>query len=247
MSLPIKVSPEFRIIAHRGASAYAPENTAAAFRLAHEMGVNEVELDTQLTVDGQVALCHDHDLSRYGYGHRIVEEMEWAELAALDMGSWFSPYLFAGERMMRLDDMFGAYGDRFVYHVEIKGAVAGLPAAVRDAIERHGLRDNSIVTSFSYDALAAMRAIDSSMRMGWLVREVDDDVLDKARALRLYQICPQAAHVSPEQVTLTRGAVAEVRAWGLSGDRSEVQTLVQRVLDTGCDGMTLDWPDWVSV
>ena len=64
MTLPIPCPQGFRIIAHRGASAYAPENTAAAFRLAHEIGVNEVETDAQLTTDGEVVLCHDTDPGR---------------------------------------------------------------------------------------------------------------------------------------------------------------------------------------
>ena len=57
--LPIPVPPDFRIIAHRGASAYAPENTKPAFGFAQRMGISEVELDTQLSADGMVVLCHD--------------------------------------------------------------------------------------------------------------------------------------------------------------------------------------------
>ncbi len=247
MSLPIKVPAGFRIIAHRGASAYAPENTSAAFRLAHEIGVHELELDAQLSMDGEIALCHDRELTRYLQGRSVVEEMVWSELAALDMGSWFSPHLYGGERMLRLDDLFAAYGERFVYHVELKGAAAGLPAAVHACIGRYGLQDACIITSFSYDSLAAMRAIDETVHMGWLVREMDDDVLDKARELELYQLCPQAAHVTSEQVALASEVVPEVRAWGMSGERREVMALIQRVLDAGCDGMTIDWPDWVTV
>src|SRR5690554_4570511 len=121
MVLPIPVPPHFRIIAHRGASAYAPENTHAAFSLTKRMGVTEGELDTQLTLDGTIALCHDGTLERYGHGPRVVEQMEWAELAELDMGSWFSPFLFGGERMITLDDLFATYSTDFTYHVEIKG------------------------------------------------------------------------------------------------------------------------------
>ena len=134
MTLPITVPSGFRIIAHRGASAYAPENTAAAFTLAHEIGVDEVETDAQLTPDGEVVLCHDRALARYGHGDAVVEETPWAKLAALDMGSWFSPHLYGGERMWRLDDLFSAYGDRFTYHVELKGAAAGLAAEAHACI-----------------------------------------------------------------------------------------------------------------
>jgi len=251
MTLPIRVPPEFRIIAHRGASAYAPENTEPAFRLAAEMGVVEVELDAQLTTDGEIALCHDRDLSRYGHGPRVVEEMSWPELCTLDMGAWFSPHLYGGVRMIRLDDLFAAYGDRLIYHVEIKGAAPDLPAAVHAAILRHGLAERCFVTSFSSNSLAAMRAIDEHMRLGWLVHEVDHAALELARDLRLFQLCPAAAMVTRDQVTQARAVAPEVRAWGLSGqtahgERGEVMALIQRVLAVGCDGMTINWPDWIA-
>jgi glycerophosphoryl diester phosphodiesterase len=249
--LPIRVSSRFRIIAHRGASAYAPENTRAAFDLAARMGVAEVELDTQLTADGEIALCHDATLARYGHGDRMVESMSWAELAGLDMGSWFSPFLFRGERMLTLDQLFAAYGDRFTYHVEIKGKVPALPAAVHGAIARHGLVDHVVVTSFRYDSLIALRELDATLRLGWLTQAIDADALEKARSARLYQLCPAAARVTAEQVVAARAVVAEVRAWGVQGEKvptqgADVIALIRRVLDAGCDGMTINWPDWAQ-
>ncbi len=244
MSLPIPVPAAFRIIAHRGASAYAPENTAPAFRLAAAMGADEVELDAQLAADDEIVLCHDRDLSRYGHGARVVEEMSWPELSALDMGAWFSPYLFGGERMLRLEDLFALFGDQLTYHIEIKGAASGLPAAIHAAILRHGLAERCIVTSFSAAALGAMRAIDRNLRLGWLVREIDACALAQARDLGLFQLCPAAQSVTAQQVAQARDVTPEVRAWGLS-ERGEVLALIQRVLDAGCDGMTINWPDWV--
>jgi glycerophosphoryl diester phosphodiesterase len=248
--LPIPVPPTFRIIAHRGASAYAPENTFAAFDLAQRMGVTEVELDTQLTVDGKIALCHDGTLERYGHGARVVEQMQWDELAALDMGSWFSPFLFANERMITLDDLFEKHTRNFTYHVEIKGKAAELPAAVHASIERHNLRDHCIITSFRYDALVAMRELDSTIRMGWLIREIDDEAIEKAKALNLYQLCPIAKAVNADMVAQARQVVSEVRAWGLQGEtisrhNAELIDLIHQVVDSGCDGMTINWPDWV--
>ena len=250
MSLPIPVPAAFRIIAHRGASAYAPENTAPAFRLAAAMGADEVELDAQLTTDGEIVLCHDRDLTRYGHGARVVEEMSWPELSALDMGAWFSPYLYGGERMLRLEDLFALFGDQLTYHVEIKGAAADLPAAVHAAIQRHGLAERCIVTSFSVAALAAMRAIDRNMRLGWLVKQIDEAAQAQARDLGLFQLCPAAETVTAQQVAQARDVTPEVRAWGLSGctthgAHGEVLALIRRVLDAGCDGMTINWPDWV--
>ncbi|MCC6454128.1 MAG: hypothetical protein IT328_04245 [Caldilineaceae bacterium] len=248
--LPIPVPPHFRIIAHRGASAYTPENTHAAFELTKRMGINEIELDTQLTLDGEIALCHDSTLERYGHGPRLVEEMQWAELAGLDMGSWFSPFLYAGERMITLDDLFTTYGQAFTYHVEIKGKAAGLEAAVHAAIQRHHLRDHCFVTSFRYDALVAMRELDAGLRLGWLVREIDSSAVAQAKAIGLHQLCPIAKSVTPQQVTQARKEVSEVRAWGLQGESTqnhaaELIRLIHQVVDSGCDGMTINWPDWV--
>ena len=79
MKLPIKVPRDFRIIAHRGASGYAPENTLAAFRLAEKMGVKEVELDVWLSKDNHIVLCHDGALDRYGYPGLHVKDLQLDE------------------------------------------------------------------------------------------------------------------------------------------------------------------------
>jgi glycerophosphoryl diester phosphodiesterase len=244
------VPAHFRIIAHRGASAYAPENTHAAFGLAARMGITEIELDTQLTTDGQVALCHDSTLARYGHGPRSVETMRWVELAVLDMGCWFSPFLFGDERMITLDDLFATYGANFTYHVEIKGKAAALPAAVHATLLRHDLREQCVVTSFQRDALVAMRGLDANIRLGWLVDTIDDHALATAHELQLFQLCPRAKFVDAAMVNSARSVVAEVRAWGVQGEsvrhhQAELLALITQVVASGCDGMTTNWPDWV--
>jgi glycerophosphoryl diester phosphodiesterase len=246
MILPIKVPPNFRIIAHRGASAYAPENTAPAFQLAVRMGIREVELDTQLTPDGEVALCHDTTLERYGHGNAVVEEMPWPVLATLDMGSWFPPFFFKGERMMTLDHLFEQFGDSFIYHVELKGKAVGLPEATHRCIERHNLAQQCFITSFSDKALASMRDINPALRLGWLVETINETTLLRAKELNLFQLCPRANQIDREAVNLARQTVAEVRAWGINGFSLEVLRLIHQVLQVGCDGMTINWPDWVS-
>jgi glycerophosphoryl diester phosphodiesterase len=216
MQIPVRVPAEFTIIAHRGASAYAPENTFPAFDLALRMGRPHVELDTQLSTDGRVALCHDTTLTRYGHGDREIESLSWAEtLSHLDMGAWFSPYLFAQTPMLTLDRLFDHYGDRLFYHVEIKGKASGLPQAVHRLITQYDLHASCIVTSFSYGALEVMRELDDAMRLGWLIRDITPQAVEQAAALSLFQLCPLAANVTGEQVSQARQAVAQVRAWGL--------------------------------
>ena len=76
----IRLPEHFRAIAHRGASGLAPENTLAAFALAAELGATDVELDVQLSKDGEVFLCHDDTLDRYGYPGNRLPRMTAAEI-----------------------------------------------------------------------------------------------------------------------------------------------------------------------
>ena len=244
--LPITVPDNFRIIAHRGASAYAPENTRAAIKLAVEMGVFEVEVDAQLSTDGQVVLCHDWKLERYGHGPKMVEQMSSSELLSLDMGSWFSPYFYRGEGMLTLKELFSTYGDAMTYHVELKGLAAGLPRAVSDLIKGHQLRDCCVVTSFSFDFLMVFRELDPEIPLGWLVSKINNEVYKRAGEARLSCLCPRADLVTPSLVEQMHALAIEVRAWRLEGSCEEVVRVVRNLVDSGCDGVTIDWPDWFT-
>jgi len=242
----IPVPATFRIIAHRGASAYAPENTLKAFALARDMGVGEVETDAQLTTDGEVVLCHDSTLARYGHGDLWVESLSSQELLALDMGAWYSPYLFADTPILTLDQLLGEFKDELVYHIELKGAAVGLAAAVDASVTRHGLSSNVIYTSFSFIQLERMREVAADARMGWLVEDFDDETLARARDLQLFQLCPRADRITEELVVKGKEVVSEIRAWGMRGGAVELRALIAQVSRCGCDGMTINWPDWAK-
>ena len=243
---PIQAPPDFRIIAHRGASGYAPENTVPAFDLARKMGAVEIKTDTQLTTDGTVILCHDLNLDRLGHPGVVVESSSIDALRPLDLGSWFSPHLYGGTAIMTLAELFERYGDAFVYHVELKGKVETLPDAVCDVIRSAGMEEHCIITSFAYQHLARMRKIDSDCRLGWLVGEVGEEECDRAREIGLLQLCPRAGSVTNEMVEHSRTVVEEVRAWGLGGSGQQVADLIHRILAAGCDGATINWPDWIT-
>ena len=244
---PIEIPSDFRIIAHRGASGYAPENTMSAFALAKELGATEVELDTQLSTDGIVVICHDTTLERYGHGTAIVEELSSEVLLQFDMGSWFSPE-FRGERIPTLEQLFARFERDFVYHIELKGMVADLPQSVHDVAERMGVLENSIFTSFSLDQLVRMREVSKHCRLGWLVvdEHFDERIYQKARELELFQLCPRVDVITETMVRAGHSLVEEIRVWGLKGEPRHVRDLVRRAVDSGCDGMTINWPDWAK-
>ena len=76
------------VIAHRGYTAVAPENTLAAFRLGWESGADGVECDVHLTADGQVVCIHDYDTKRVSEQNRVVATTAWDDLRGLDVGGW---------------------------------------------------------------------------------------------------------------------------------------------------------------
>src|SRR5438552_1390463 len=91
-------------IAHRGASARAPENTYASFAAALDLGVDAIELDCQLSADGELVVIHDETLDRTTSGLGPVGAKTYHELAALDAGAWWDPR-HRGERIPRLADV----------------------------------------------------------------------------------------------------------------------------------------------
>jgi glycerophosphoryl diester phosphodiesterase len=121
-----------------------------------------------------------------------------------------------------------------------------LPEAVYRIIAAQGLQSRCIVTSFAYEALVTMRSLDPMLRLGWLVDTIDPLVLVKAKDISLFQICPHAGEIDREVVAKAHEVVPEVRVWGLTGKSPQVLKLILKAIDSGCDGITINWPDWVS-
>jgi glycerophosphoryl diester phosphodiesterase len=110
---------DVRVIAHRGASGYAPENTLAAFRLARALGADAFELDCTTTADGEVVVLHDDTVDRTTNGTGRVDELTLDELRRLDAGTWLDPR-FAAERIPTLAEALAEAGDGLGVYVEIK-------------------------------------------------------------------------------------------------------------------------------
>jgi glycerophosphoryl diester phosphodiesterase len=242
LKLPIKVPTGFHVIAHRGASGYAPENTLAAFRLAEHMGCVEIEFDIQFSKDRNLIICHDRALDRYGYPGMRVEDLTLDELLLLDMGSWFSPYLYGGEPMLTLEQLLEIFRDRFIYHVEIKVPSEGIVAKLLSTIKNHGTDDQTIITSFDFDALREVQSQAPEMRVGWLVSRdgLSGDNLARASKAGFFQICPRADEMDREKVNAAHAWISEVRAHSVTGLMEMLQAI-----DAGCDGLTINWPDWL--
>jgi len=153
------------VIAHRGFSGRAPENTLIAVREAIAIGAHMAEIDVTLSADDHIVVIHDETLDRTTNGRGLVSEFTLAELKKLDAGSWFSPQ-FAGEPIPTLDEILSETHERILLNVEIKAEAVdrGVTAKVAAAIRARGMVDETVVSSFSPTALEQMREIAPEIR-----------------------------------------------------------------------------------
>lgn len=153
-----------QVIAHRGASAHAPENTLAAFRRARELGAHWVELDVSLSADDVPVIVHDDTLDRTTSLAGPVRSATVAQLAAADAGSWFHPD-FAGEPVPTLAAAFALFARiGLSVNVEIKPVATAaermaLCEAVRAALDMRPSGVDVVISSFDPEALVLMRAL----------------------------------------------------------------------------------------
>lgn len=155
------------IIGHRGASASAPENTLAAFRLALENGADGIEFDVRLTADGVPVVIHDDNLQRTGATRKRVSDLSLAELKQIDVGSWFSRS-FAAERIPTLEELMKLVdGSSAILYLEMKSDPAQLPQLVNaccTALKGSSLKNRVIVECFNLEGIAKVKKVDPELK-----------------------------------------------------------------------------------
>lgn len=145
-------APTPLIIGHRGASADAPENTLAAFALAVAQGADGVELDVQLSADGQPVIIHDGTIDRVTNGAGRVSALTLAQLQAYALRD--------GERIPTLAQLFALLGTQTLYNVELKDMSQrdrGLETAVAACVREFGLNERVLISSFNPFAVRRAR------------------------------------------------------------------------------------------
>lgn len=180
-------APLGAVIAHRGASIAAPENTLAAVRRAAAVGARWVECDVRLTADAVPVLLHDPTLERTTDGRGPLTAVRSADAARLDAGAWFGP-TFAGEGVPTLAQTLNlaeAVGLGLNVELKAEGNAAARATAEAVAPLLHPWPGSLVVSSFNADAIGALRELIPKVPLGLLCgRRVGDDDLAVARELR---------------------------------------------------------------
>jgi glycerophosphoryl diester phosphodiesterase len=162
--------PRPAIIAHRGSSAYAPENTLAAFKLAVDQGADAIELDAKLTSDGQVVIMHDDTVDRTTNGRGQIKSLSLKQLKQLDAGSKFPP-LHHPEKIPTLSEVLEAVGNEILINIELtnySSPIDDLPAKVAALVKTHNLEERVMLSSFNIIALVKARNLLPNTQLGLL-------------------------------------------------------------------------------
>jgi len=157
------------VMAHRGASAAAPENTIAAVQLAIDSGAQWVEIDVQETADGRVAVVHDSDLKKIGGSALTVAGSTLDQLRQVDIGSGFGPE-FSDQRIPTLEEVLELCKGRIGVNIELKyyGQQVRLEERVAEIVERSGMVDQVVFMSLSYDGIQTLRRLRPDWKVGLL-------------------------------------------------------------------------------
>jgi glycerophosphoryl diester phosphodiesterase len=238
----MKLDSPTRVIAHRGFSGHAPENTLVAIRQAIEVGADMVEIDVTVTSDGHVILLHDETLDRTTDGQGLPTEKTLDEIRRLDAGSWFGPD-YAGEKIPTLSEALETVKDRILINIEIKSEALehGVVPKVAALIVEHGMLDRVVVSSFSPEALRLMKITDPAVITATLFNKelhTDRDPLEIIMEVGSHGFNISGKRLTAEMVERCHKHGIPVAVYTVN-EPSEMR----RLMELGVDAVFTDYPD----
>jgi glycerophosphoryl diester phosphodiesterase len=222
--MPMVPSP--LIIGHRGASAKAPENTIAAFRMALDAGADGIEFDVRLTRDGVPVVIHDNNLKRTGGSNHRVADLSLAELKDIDLGSWFDETSFARERVPTLEEVFQLFEPtNHLLYLEMKcdpDERDKLAKTCCDFLRGSSLKNRVIVECFDLQGIESVKTLDSDIKTAALFEPslrvppslpVAVRIINQARAVKADEIALHHRLVNRRVIDAARNSHLQVVVW----------------------------------
>ncbi len=229
------------IIAHRGASAYAPENTMSSFRKALFMGSDGIELDVQLTIDGHPVVIHDEKIDRTSNGSGFVKNLTFEELGRYDFGGWYSSE-FTGEKISALSEVLELLSDKeMLLNIELKNNVVkyeGMEKTVINLIRKYGFEKKVILSSFNHYSMFEIKEIAPDLKVGLLYSHGIVFPWDYAARLNADAIHPLYYNINSELTELCKKNNIRINTYTV--DDAE---LIMKFANLGVDGIITNVPD----
>jgi len=232
------------LFAHRGASAYAPENTLPSFRKALEMGARAVELDVQLTSDGVPVVIHDFMLNKTTDGSGMVRDYTWKEIRRLDAGVRFGQE-FRNVTIPSLEEVLALIPRDVCLNIEIKAvSLFREPVAAKVLTMTEQEPDRNLVfSSFNHVCLKELKDRNPDLRIGLLSGShmIDYPAYVETTGLKPYSLNPEASYLTPELIREAHG-----RGWKVFTYTVNTPAQARLIADLGTDGIFSDYPDLLN-
>ena len=240
---------QVEIIAHRGASFIAPENTLSSVRLGWEMGADGVEIDIRLTTDGRIVCMHDPDTSRITGKAFTISETSAETLRTLDAGI-MKPEVFAGEHIPFLEEIICDIPDSRTLYIEIKCGSEIIPP-LEKIIEESGNRDRIAFKGFDIDTLSTVKEQFRSIPAYWLVElirngktedrsDLDSDMIVTAVEKGFSGISMNSDGITADFAESAISSGLRLFAWTINDPDD-----AKRLVSYGVHGLVTDRPRWL--
>ncbi len=233
------------IIAHRGASGYAPENTISAFKKAMEMGAKAVEFDVQMTKDGKLIVLHDDVLGRTVAGESLVIQTDAKDIRSNSAGAWFAD-TYEDEKVPYLEEVLELFGKDMTIHLEIKKIRMDkrrFEDKIVDMVNDMGLKDNVLYSSFNHDSLRYMSEKYKDVRLGLLT---GSGLLEEAKyaanaGIRINSVNPSLEYVDEEFVDYCHKNGLKVYSYTVND-----KGIAEAFAKFGVDGIYSNYPNIIK-
>lgn len=238
-----------QVIAHRGGSNLAPENTLAAFQNAINLGVDMIEIDVEQTNDSVVVVIHDTRVDRTSNGTGSVDSLNYSYVKTLDAGSWFDKR-YENEKISTLDETLQLINGQVILLIEIKDGserYPGIEQRTVDAIQKFNAHSWTIVQSFNKKAIERVRLLDKGIETYFVIGRNFKQYYQELRS-QIDQdpsIKPGFNGIAVHHGMLSAASVDSLKQFGLgvftwTVDKPED---MRKMIDMGVDGIITDSPD----
>jgi glycerophosphoryl diester phosphodiesterase len=238
-----------KVIAHRGASGYAPEITLEAYRQALQLGVNGIELDVHQSRDGIIVAIHDPDVKRTTNGKGRISDFTLAELKALDAGSWFNHSFpekarpeYAGLKIPTLQEVIDLVKESPVeLCIEIKNPElysSDLESSLLSIIHSNQLEGRTRFISFSSRSVRKIKELDPSIRTGLLISDFGKDPVNATLQVSADELAIRHNLATPALIDAAHDEGLSVSVWTVDTPED-----MQRMIGLGADALITNYPD----
>jgi len=216
------------VVAHRGASGVAPENTLLAFQIAYDIGADMIELDVQQTEDGELVCIHDYEVDRTTNGSGAVAELSFREIREFDAGQ--------GQRVPTLAEGLDFCRGKLKVNIELK--VVGIEKQVLSLVYERDMVSAIMLSSFLHGSLIDARDLDTDVTIAILVSKIKDGIVNYLNELNANALNPNFQEVNSDLVSELHQNKMQIFPWTVNEP-----VIIKQLYKNGVDGLITDFPD----